>query len=79
MAVYGHRECKSEVEVVAKNTFDNHAHGNITRAGKMNGVAAQKLMRTNTDGSIVADNTIDADINVNGTITAQKVVGAVYA
>lgn len=79
MAVFGHRECKSEVEVVPKTTFDNHAHGNITRAGKMNGVASQKLMRTNADGSIVADNTIDADININGTITAQKIVGAVYA
>lgn len=79
MAVYGHRACKSEVEVVEKSTFDSHAHGNISRAGKMSGVTSQKLMRTSTDGTVVADNTIDADVKINGTLTATKIVGAVYA
>lgn len=79
MGVYGHRECKSEVEVVAKSTFDSHAHGNITRSGKVSGAVGQTILRTNDDGAIVASNSINADINVNGTITAKKIVGAVYA
>jgi len=79
MAVYGHRECKSEVEVVPKTTFDNHAHGNITRGGKMSGVSAQKMLRTTPDGTIVADNTLDGDMTINGTLKATRIVGAVYA
>lgn len=79
MAVFGHRKCRSEVEVVAKSTFDNHAHGNITRGGKVSGVKAQKLLRTTDEGAIVADNTISGDVTVNGTLTATKIVGAVYA
>lgn len=79
MAVFGHRECKSEVEVVPKSTFDNHAHGNITRAGKMSGVSAPMLLITDAAGNIVASRTFSGDLTVNGTITASKVVGAVYA
>lgn len=79
MSVYGHMKCKSEVEVVDKATFDKHAHGVITKGGKVSGVSSQKLLHTTDDGTIVADNTISADVTVNGTITAAKIVGAVYA
>lgn len=80
MAVCGHRkDCKSEVEVVEKSTFDAHAHGNITRAGKMDGVAEPMILITDAAGNIVASKTFSGDLTVNGTITASKVVGAVYA
>lgn len=79
MAVYGHKECKSCVEVVTKKTFDEHAHGNITRAGKMAGVASPMLLITDAAGNIVASKTFNGDLTINGTITASKVVGAVYA
>lgn len=77
---YGHkRNCKSEVEVVEKTEFDNHVHGNITRTGKLNGVSAPMLLITDAAGNIVASRTFSGDLNINGTITASKVVGAVYA
>lgn len=79
MKVYGHRVCRSEVEVVAKTTFDNHAHGNITRGGKISGVTAPMLLITDAAGNIVASKTFSGDLTINGTITASKVVGAVYA
>lgn len=79
MAAYGHRKCKSEVEVVEKETFDNHSHGNITRKGKIFGVAEPMLLITDAAGNIVASKTFSGDLTVNGTITATKVVGAVYA
>ena len=79
MAVYGHKECKSEVPVVEKSAFDAHAHGNITRAGKMNGVAEPMLLITDAAGNIVASKTFAGNLTVKGTITATKVVGAVYA
>ena len=79
MAAYGHKQCKSEVEVVDKETFDVHAHGNITRGGKMNGVAEPMLLITDAAGNIVASKTFSGDLTINGTITATRVVGAVYA
>lgn len=79
MAVYGHKDCKSNVEVVAKETFDVHTHGNITRGGKMTGVAEPMLLITDAAGNIVASKTFAGDLTINGTITANKVVGAVYA
>lgn len=79
MATYGHKRCKSCVEVVEKATFDGHAHGNITRSGKMQGVASPMLLITDAAGNIVASKTFSGDLTINGTITANKVVGAVYA
>ena len=79
MAVFGHRECRSCVEVVDKATFDKHTHGKITRDGKMTGVAAPMLLITDAAGNIVASKTFSGDLTINGTITASKVVGAVYA
>lgn len=79
MAAYGHKECKSSVEVVEKKVFDAHTHGKITRDGKFTGVAAPMLLITDAAGNIVASKTFDGDLTINGTITASKVVGAVYA
>jgi hypothetical protein len=76
---YGHKQCKSAVEVVEKETFDRHTHGNITRGGKISGVTAPMLIVTDAQGNIVAATTIDADITIHGTLTADKVIGAVYA
>ncbi len=77
--VYGHKPCKSLVEVVAKSDFDKHAHGIITSGGKVEGVTAPMLLITDSAGNIVASRVFDGDLTINGTITAQKVVGAVYA
>lgn len=79
MAAYGHKECKSEVLVVEKSTFDAHAHGNITRDGKIKGVAEPTLLITDAAGNVVASKTFAGNLTINGTITAAKVVGAVYA
>lgn len=79
MAVYGHRQCKSNAEVVERATFDGHAHGIITRAGKAYGVAEPMLLITDAAGNIVASKTFNGNLTINGTLTASKVVGAVYA
>lgn len=76
--IYGHRKCKSLEEVPGKAAYDVHAHGNITRGGKMAGVAAPMLLITDAQGNIVASRTITADLTISGTLTASKVVGAVY-
>lgn len=78
MAAYGHKQCKSSVEVVEKSTFDAHAHGNITRGGKMAGVASPMLLITDAAGNIVASKTFEGDLTIKGTITADVVRGAVY-
>ena len=57
----------------------NHSHGNITASGKINGVTKQMLLITDSSGNIIASRTFGGDITINGTITANKVVGAVYA
>lgn len=73
--VFGHRKCKSLVEV----SPDVHAHGNITRNGRISGAAEPMLLITDAAGNIVASKTITADLTISGTLTASKVVGAVYA
>lgn len=78
MAAYGHKQCKSCVEVVEKATFDNHAHGNITRGGKMAGVAEPMLLITDAAGNIVASKTFAGDLTIRGTLEADVVRGAVY-
>lgn len=77
--VFGHRKCKSLVEVPGKAAYDVHGHGNITRAGKMAGVAEPMLLITDAQGNIVATKTITADITISGTLMASKIIGAVYA
>lgn len=77
--VYGHRKCKSLREVTEKETFDAHSHGNINRTGKINGVAQPMLLITDAAGNIIASRTITADLTISGTLTASKIVGAVYA
>ena len=79
MTTYGHKKCRSNVEVVNKETFEMHAHGKITRSGKVAGVSEPMILITDAAGNIVASRTFDGDLTVNGTITASKVVGAVYA
>ena len=76
--IYGHRSCKSLVEVPGKAAYDAHAHGNITRAGKMAGVTEPMLLICDAAGNIVASKTITADITISGTLTASKIIGAVY-
>lgn len=77
--VFGHRQCKSLVEVPSKGAYDVHAHGNITRGGKVSGVNEPMLLITDAAGNIIASKTITADITISGTLRASKVVGAVYA
>lgn len=79
MAAFGHKQCKSSVEVVEKAVFDAHKHGNITKDGRILGVSAPMLLITDAAGNIVASRTFEGDLSINGTITASKVVGAVYA
>lgn len=76
--IYGHRSCKSLVEVPGKAAYDAHAHGNITRAGKMAGVSAPMLLICDAQGNIIASKSITADITISGTLTASKIIGAVY-
>lgn len=77
--VYGHRKCKSVVEVPPKAAYDVHAHGNITRDGKVVGATGQALVHTDDEGKVVATNELNADLTINGAIVATKVIGAVYA
>lgn len=76
--VFGHRSCKSLKEVPSKETYDVHAHGNITRGGKISGVTEPMLLITDAQGNIIASKTFSGDLTISGTITAAKVVGAVY-
>ena len=62
-----------------KAAATSHSHGNITASGKINGVTKPMLLITDSSGNIIASRTFGGDITVNGTITANKVVGAVYA
>ena len=57
----------------------SHSHGNITADGRINGITQSMLLITNSSGNIIASRTFGGDITINGTITANKVVGAVYA
>ena len=77
--VYGHRKCKSLKEVPTKEQYDVHAHGKITRGGKIDGVKEPMLLVTDANGNIIAAKAITADLVISGTLTASKIVGAVYA
>lgn len=77
--IFGHRKCKSLEEVPSKAAYDVHAHGKITRGGKISGVTKPMLLITDAEGNIVAATEITADLTINGTLTAAKIVGAVYA
>lgn len=57
----------------------NHTHGRINSNGAISGVTQSMLLITDSSGNIIASRTFGGDITVNGTITANKVVGAVYA
>lgn len=57
----------------------SHTHGRINSNGAISGVTQSMLLITDSSGNIVASRTFGGDITVNGTITANKVVGAVYA
>ena len=57
----------------------SHAHGKITNAGKISGVTQPMLIITDAEGNIIASRTFSGDLTIHGTITATKVVGAVYA
>lgn len=76
--IFGHRKCKSLEEVPSKAAYDVHAHGKITRGGKISGVTKPMLLITDADGNIVAATEITADLTITGTLTASKIVGAVY-
>lgn len=77
--VYGHRQCKSLAEVPTKAQYDAHAHGNITHGGKIAGVTEPMLIITDAEGKIIASRTFSGDLTISGTLTASKIVGAVYA
>lgn len=76
--VFGHRKCKSLVEVPRKDQYDKHGHGKITNGGKISGVTAPMLLITDAEGNIIAATEFTGDLTINGTLTAAKVVGAVY-
>lgn len=76
--IFGHRSCKSLKEVPSKEAYDVHAHGNITRGGKISGITEPMLLVTDGEGNIIATKVLTADLTINGTLTASKIVGAVY-
>lgn len=76
--IFGHRACKSLKEVPSKEAFDAHSHGNITHGGRIAGVTKPMLLITDAEGNIVAATAFTGDLTINGTLTASKVVGAVY-
>ena len=57
----------------------SHTHGRINSNGAISGVTQSMLLITDSSGNIIASRTFGGDITINGTITANKVVGAVYA
>lgn len=62
-----------------KAATTSHTHGRINANGTISGVTQSMLLITDSSGNIIASRTFGGDITVNGTITANKVVGAVYA
>ena len=62
-----------------KAAATSHTHGRINSNGAISGVTQPMLLITDSSGNIIASRTFEGDITVNGTITANKVVGAVYA
>lgn len=61
--IFGHRKCHSEVEVMPK---------------KLEGINRPMLLITDKNGNIIAASALNADLTINGTLTAEKVIGAVY-
>ena len=76
--VYGHRKCKSLKEVTPKDQYDVHAHGKITRGGKIAGVTEPMLLVTDAEGNIIAAKAFTGDLTFSGTLTASRIIGAVY-
>ena len=62
-----------------KAAATSHTHGRINSNGAISGVTQSMLLITDSSGNIIASRTFGGDITINGTITANKVVGAVYA
>ena len=62
-----------------KAATTSHTHGRINSNGAISGVTQSMLLITDSSGNIIASRTFGGYITVNGTITANKVVGAVYA
>ena len=62
-----------------KAAATSHTHGKINSNGTISGITQPMLLITDSSGNIVASRTFGGDITINGTITANKVVGAVYA
>ena len=62
-----------------KAATTSHTHGRINSNGAISGVTQPMLLITDSSGNIIASRTFEGNITVNGTITANKVVGAVYA
>ena len=62
-----------------KAATTSHTHGRINSNGAISGVTQSMLLITDSSGNIIASRTFGGDITINGTITANKVVGAVYA
>ena len=62
-----------------KAAATSHTHGRINSNGAISGVTQSMLLITDSSGNIIASRTFTGDIAINGTITANKVVGAVYA
>lgn len=61
--IFGHRKCHSIEEVLPK---------------KLEGVRQPMLLITDKNGNIIAARALDADLTINGTLTADKIIGAVY-
>ena len=79
MDAYGFKKGFSLVKVAPKAEYDAHAHGKITRDGKIKDVQEVRILVTDASGNITATRTISADLTIKGTLTADKVIGAVYA
>lgn len=47
-------------------------------ANKIDGVTQPMLIITDAEGNVIASQTFNGDLTINGTVTATKVVGAVY-
>lgn len=47
-------------------------------ASKIDGVTEPMLIITDAEGNVIASRTFNGDLTINGTVTATKVVGAVY-
>ena len=45
---------------------------------KLEGINQPMLLITDKNGNIIAARALNADLTINGTLTADKVIGAVY-